>query len=251
MLLFKLYLVVESEGSAVSGSAQSEMGNAHELLLRAVAEELKLPLLQITRHAELHGDDSEFQDIHTSAEMALRLVDGYLLGLELSAMQGSFELEPLSVAAVLYDTAQELTGFAKLYDVSLTLDIGSAQPPVMAHRKGLQAALFSLGSNLIAALAAGNEDRELQLALHRGPGGVIAGAYGSPDRLNQKSLRQARELYGHVRQPLSKLITGSAAGIFVADTLLNAMSARLLSSRHDHSYGLAASLPYSRQLSLV
>jgi hypothetical protein len=235
----------------VLGSTHSEMGNAHELLLRAVAEELKLPLLQITRRAELHDTDSEFKDIHTSAEMALRLVDGYLLGLELNAVQGSFELEPVSVAAVLYDTAHELSSFAKLYDVAVTLDISAAQPPVMAHRKGLQAALFSLGSNLIAALAVGEEDRTLQLALHRGPGGVIAGAYGTNDHLTQQNLRQARELYGHVRQPLSKLMTGSAAGIFVADTLLSAMSARLLSSRHAHSYGLAASLPYSRQLSLV
>jgi hypothetical protein len=238
----------------VSDVIDKQRESAHELLLRAVAEELKLPLLQIARYAELDeliNSSTSLKDIRTNADMALNLVDGYLLGLELNAAQAHFELEPVSVSAVLNDTAHELQGFAKLYDVTVTLDIATIQGPVMAHRRGLQVALVSLGSNLLTALAAGEDNRELQLALHRGANGLVAGVYGVDSQLNQKSLRQARELYGRTRQPLHNLLAGSAAGIFVADVLLGAMSSRLLPSRHAHYYGLAASLPYSRQLTLV
>jgi hypothetical protein len=238
----------------VSGRVSEQTGGAHELLLRAVAEQLKLPLLQIARRAELYeliDSTGELTNIRSNADMALRLVDGYLLGLELNAAQGSFELEPVSMSAVLNDTAHELQRFARLYNVSITLDIPSAQGPVMAHRRGLQAAMISLGSTLLATIAVTDESSELQLALHRGPHGLIAGIYGVGDHSTRQSLRQARELYGHVRQPLQHLVAGSAAGIFVADTLFNAMSSHLTLSRHAHLYGLAASLPYSQQLSLV
>lgn len=238
----------------MSGSADNQTGSRHELLLRAVAEELKLPLTQIARRAELQGliaEDTSFTDIRTNADMALRLVDGYLLGLELNTSQGSFDLEPVSLSAVLCDTAHELERFAKLYNVSITLDIASVGGPVMAHRHGLQAALFSLGSNLVTALSVSDEGRELQFALHRSSTGLVAGAYGTSNQVNRQNLRQARKLYGRAHQPLQSLVTGSAAGIFVADTLLEAMSSRLSPSRHAHRYGLAASLPFSRQLTLV
>jgi hypothetical protein len=238
----------------VSIVADDQTGGVHELLLRAVAEELKLPLLQVARSAELYelqDGGNGFTDIRTKADMALRLVDGYLLGLELNAAQSSFELEPVSVSAVLNDTAHELQRFAKLYGVSVTLDIATVHGPVMAHRRGLQAALMSLGSNLVAALSVSEENRELQLALHRAAGGLVAGVYGTSNQLNRQNLRHARQLYGHTRQPLNCLVAGSAAGIFVADTLLQAMSSRLLPSRHANQYGLAASLPFSRQLTLV
>ena len=238
----------------MSSSTDDYTGGAHEFLLRAVAEELKLPLTQIARQAELHeiiNSASDLADIRTNADMALRLVDGYLLGLELSAAQGSFELEPVSVSAVLNDTAHELERFAKLYGVMVTLDISSVQGPVMAHRRGLQAALFSLGSNLVTALSTSEENKELQLALHRSSTGLVAGVYGTSSNINRQNLRKARELYGRARQPLQSLVAGGAAGIFVADTLLEAMSSRLLPSRHARRYGLAASLPFSRQLTLV
>lgn len=238
----------------MSNLADDQMGGAHELLLRAVAEELKLPLTQIARRAELSElvtTVNSFRDIRINADMALRLVDGYLLGLELNAAQASFELEPVSVAAVLQDTAHELERFAKLYDISVSLDIASVHGPVMAHRRGLQAALFSLGSNLITAVSMNEDGGELQLGLHRSSTGLMAGIYGTSNHVNRQALRQARELYGHARQPLHSLVTGSAAGIFVADTLLTAMSSRLLPSRHAQHYGLAASLPFSRQLTLV
>ena len=72
-------------------------------LMRALAEELKLPLMQISRSAELGQLDSgnNLQIIETTASNALRLLDGYILTTQLMGEQQQLEIEPVSVTAVL------------------------------------------------------------------------------------------------------------------------------------------------------
>src|SRR4051812_2507072 len=128
-----------------------------EQLLLGLAEQLKLPLLQIARRAELStfGQDVDLAAIQATADSALRLIDSYLLGVRLAETgQESLALEPVSVSSVLYDTAQQLSSVAQFYGVHLELSIGGKYGPVLAHRQGLQAALTSLGTALIEALPA-------------------------------------------------------------------------------------------------
>jgi phytoene/squalene synthetase len=63
--------------------------------------------------------------------------------------------------------------------------------------------------------------------------------------------RRAHELYGHARQALPELAVSSGVGVFVADSLLNTMSAKLRVAHHQTLSGLAVTLQPSRQLSLV
>ena len=81
-----------------------------ERLLRALAEQLKMPLLQIARTAEFAaetGDTKSLTNISYIAETALRLVDGFLLSADRQA-QEVFHLEPVSVSSILQDTAHKL-----------------------------------------------------------------------------------------------------------------------------------------------
>jgi len=224
-------------------------------LLLSVAEELKLPLLQIAREAERGelGGQTDVQSIRVAADSALRLLDNYALGVRL-ALEPAAELMPesVSVSSILYDTGQQLDALAKSYGVALELNIGGRFGPVLAHRQGLQAALVSLGAALIEALPAQDSPQlKLQLATHRSRYGIVAGLYANTKLLSNEALRRGRALQHRSRQPLLDLTHTSGAGIFVADAILQAMRLNLRASRHHRLYGLGTVLQPSKQIQLV
>ncbi|HET6924907.1 MAG TPA: hypothetical protein VFH39_03705 [Candidatus Saccharimonadales bacterium] len=227
-----------------------------EQLLLAVAEELKLPLLQVSRMAEygrLEDSTATLADIQTTADAALGLLDTYLFGARL-ALDGDYglQLEPVSVSSVLYDAGQQLDRLAKLYGVELELSISGRFGTVMAHRGGLQSALTSLGYALIEALPNLQNGRlTLQLGAHRCRYGIVAGVYSEAEQLTTEALRAGRKLQGHSRQPLPTLTHGGGAGVFVADAILQAMDSQLTPTRHHRLYGLGTVLKPNSQLQLV
>lgn len=236
---------------------QPEKGSAAvvpQQLLLSVAEELKLPLLQIARRVE-HGQmggELDLAAIQATASTALGLLDNYALAVRLAMEPQHFALDSVSVSSVLYDAGQQLTAYAKAYDVELQLNLGGRFGPVQAHRQGLQAALVSLAAALIEALPAqGAPQMKLQLAAHRSRYGIVAGVYAETKQLSQEALQRGRQLQRSSRQPLLNLSHSSGAGIFVADALLSAMDLSLKPSRHHHLYGLGAVLQPNHQMQLV
>ena len=228
---------------------------AAQRLLLSIAEQMKLPLLQISRQVELSRiqQPADLNQIRTLTDNALQLIDSYSLGLQL-ASQAPFELAPeaVSISSVLYDVDQQLRSLARLYNVQMELNIGGKFGPVLAHRRGLQSALAGLTSALIEALppqaTAGNK---LQLATHRCRYGIVAGVYANVPSLSNEALRRGRKLYGASRQPLVEVSHTSGAGIFVADAIFRAMRLKLHVSRHHNLYGLGVVLQPSPQLALV
>lgn len=223
-------------------------------LLLGVAEELKLPLIQIARqaeHAQLSGQ-TDAKSIQATADTALRLLDNYILGVKLAMEPNRLDIESVSVSSVLYDAGQQLDAMAKSYGVNLELNISGKFGPVLAHRAGLQAALVSLGAALIEALPAHDTTQlKLQLATHRCRYGIVAGLYTDAKQLSNEALHKGRQLQKHSRQPLIHLTHTSGAGIFVADTILQAMDLQLVASRHHRLYGLGTVLQTNNQLQLV
>lgn len=218
---------------------------------------MKLPLLQIVRQAELGaltGDAAGSLDqARTNADVALKLIDGYLLSMRLAA-EGTEQIqqESVSISSILYDAAHELHPIAQLYGVELELSLGGKFGPVTAHREGLQNALVSLGYALIEALpATASPQLRLQLAAHRCRYGIVAGLYADVDRLTTEALRQGRKLQGTARQPLPAFSHCGGAGVFVADAILTAIGARLKVSHHQRRSGLGAVLQPNAQLQLV
>ncbi len=230
-------------------------------LLSSVAEQLKVPLTIIARQAEANQLNAETHPLHLSqmtamriqADAALSLVDSYLLGLQLLSEQGTLDLEPVSVSSLLADTAHSLDRYAKQYDVDLELHVAGKYEPVMAHARGLKAAMLSLGYTLIESQAAQptGKRHQLNLAVHRTQHGIVAGVYGDYEQLSSAGWRRALALYGRAQQPFVALSAGSGAGLFVADTILHAMSARLRVGRYQKQSGLATTLQPSQQLQFV
>jgi hypothetical protein len=230
---------------------------ANELLV-SVAEQLKVPLAIIARHAELGSLTGEPQKIDagliaTQADAALLLVDSYLLGLELLRTQTQLELEPVSVSSLLVDTAHDLYRFARQYGVDVQLETAGKYGPVMSNPRGLKAAMLSLGFALVEAQPAleGRRNKRIVLATHRTPHGIVTGIYGMHQMVSAGAWRRALALCGKARQPLTELGAGPAAGLFVADTILRSMDSRLRVGKYLRRGGLAATLQPSRQLQLV
>ncbi|MFI5270747.1 MAG: hypothetical protein ACHQT9_01745 [Candidatus Saccharimonadales bacterium] len=224
-------------------------------LLLGVAEELKLPLLQIARQSELVSlnDEAAKNTIQATAETALRLLDNYVLGVRLALEPQQFPAEAVSVSSILYDVSQQLDRYAKLYGVNLELNIAGKYGPVVANRRGLESALVSVGAALIEALPAlqGSKQLTMQLATHRSRYGVIAGVYTETKKVSNEALKHGRHMHGKSRQPLINLSHNSGAGIFVADAILHAMDLKLMASRHHRLHGLGTVLQPNNQLQLV
>ncbi len=225
-----------------------------ERLLLALAEQLKVPLMQIARRAELmqltRNSKQHTAAIELTADNALRLIDNYILSTRLHADK-TIMLEPVSLASVLHDTAQSLSKLADDYNCKLELHLSGRYEPVMAHREGLQAALISIGHDMIEAEVQQTKNPIVTLAAHRGKKGIVAGIFGDAEGLTADMFRRSRTLYGQTKQPLNTVSAHPATGIFVAYSLLNSMAARLRVAHYHKLSGLAATFLPSHQLRLI
>jgi len=228
----------------------------HRYLLISLAEQLKLPFIQISNEVELcsNGYNFDFSKVQTISDNALSLLEAYSLSLRLaSRLEYELVTESVSISSILYEALIELKSIAKLYDVQLELDINGKHGPVAVHRQGLQAAFVGLASSLIEALPAqaNKKNPVLYLASHRSRYGLVAGIYSSFPDLNNRVLNRGRSLQAYSRQPLMNLSQSSASGIFIADSILKALKLNLHASRHNNLSGFGVILRPSHQLSFV
>lgn len=229
---------------------------AQKRLLFSLAESLRLPLLQVARQAELAQLSKRpkpiLKNIELTADASLRLLDSYLLSLQL-AHDPKTPLSQVSVATILDKTAGELQKQAGLYNCNVQIKISGRYEPVLVHPEALQSALVSLGLVFIEAQQpVGKQKPTIQLAAHRNnAGGIVAGIFSDADNLSSAMFHRAKQLYGKSRHPLSQMLSTSGAGVFIADSLLANMSTHLRVAHHHKRAGLAATLLSSRQLELV
>jgi len=226
-----------------------ERFDSRQRLLIAMAEQLKLPLLQIARTAEQAGTSPSFQQSNTissTADIALRMIDGYLLSI--LPVQDQLPLEPILVSAVLQDTAHRLSKVASDYNCQIEVSISGRQAPVMANRKNIEIAYTLLLYAFIQAQENPVTIQRVLLATHKTPNGLEAGIFGDQKGINNEMLRRARALCGSARQPLPFMSSSGGAGVFIADNLLQAMNAPLHIAKHQKLNGLAATLLFSYQL---
>jgi hypothetical protein len=222
---------------------------AQERLLHALAEQLKLPLLQIARQAELGAAEAN-DSIRYIAHISIQLIDGYLLGMGQEGQQ-QLELEPVSVSSMLQNTAHKLYKLAKDHDCDLEVRLAGRYGPVMANRQSVEAAFTMLGYSMIESQVANGQRHRLIFGAHKSQKGLVTGIFTSEANITTDALRRARALYGTASQPIPSLSVGTGAGIFVADSILANMATPLHVAKHNKLTGLAATLLPSRQMQLV
>lgn len=224
-----------------------------EGLFLSLAEQVKLPFVQVTHAAELMQGNTSVQEnkqtIIEVSQAAVRLIDGFMLSVKLQNEQ-QLNLEPVPVSSLLYDTAQILDGYAKMHDCELRLEVAGKYEPVMANSVALQYALANLGYSFIGA-AREEKQKIIKLAVKRTRSGISAGVFGEVSNISGTLLTQAKQLRGKVHQPFTQFTSDNAAGVFVADSLFEALGSSMKVAKSGGMTGLAASFLPSRQLSLV
>jgi hypothetical protein len=230
--------------------------NSQERLFLSLAEQMSRPLLTVAHVSELAVDDDstasdQWQTVRTIVNASLQLVESYALSLRVQGRLTPLAPEPITISSLLYDTAERLVPLARQYAVEVELDTGPRVQPILADRMVLQSAFESLGQVFLASQAEAGYQSPIRLSAHRSRFGVVAGFYAGSTLLGVDSLRRARAVHGQARQPMQHLVSGPAAGVFVADSLLHALAARLHVARYHGMTGLAATLQPSQQLQLM
>jgi light-regulated signal transduction histidine kinase (bacteriophytochrome) len=212
-------------------------------LLINIVEHLKLPLTNIALKSEI----ANLTDIKSLADNSIRLIDGFVLGLNLA--QNELQLEPVSVSEVLSDAAHALSKTARIYDCNLNLKIEGRFAPVMSSKSEMQSALTLIGQTVIES----NLDRnsEVFISAYRSGDKIIAGVFKSGLKITNESLRKSIISAGQVLQGLPDFSHSSVAGIYTADLLLSKLSSKLQVFHHNNLEGLAGNFIPSQQLSLV
>ncbi len=221
-----------------------------ETQFRALAEQLKAPLIQIANEAELaqngpHASIEALVQIRQTTTQTLKFIDAYLL----SRQQQALALESVSIAAVLYDAAEMLRPMARLQGCDVEIHVDGRYGPAMAHREGLQTALVTIGQ---ALLQADSSPRPvLTMALYKTPSGLATGIFGTASELEAKALRRAlsnaESFFG--QKNMSANLGGT--GLQIANNIVQRMSSQLLVTRHRKLTGLVAHFQPSAQLQLV
>ena len=224
-----------------------------------LAEQVKLPFLQIAHASELMSESSDKvpmeqlrRDIRMTSQAALKLIDGYLLSVELQS-SSQLELESVSVSSIMFDAATSLRDYALAHDCDLELNVDGKFGPVLGHRQALLAGFVSLGYSFIESAVKPDNGAKarVDLSLRRTASGISAGVYVSNDRLSKSLLARAKDFGALNHQPLTAFDSGNGTGVFVADALFQSIGAPLKLARAHGLMGLAATLIPSRQLSLV
>lgn len=218
------------------------------LLFTALAEQLKIPLLQIVRLSEITSGSS-LPRISTISEQALRLVDAFVQSRDQQQMK--LNVEPVNTSAVLYDVAQALYPLAKQFDFVVEIDQQGRSVPVMAHRQSLKTMLTLLGTSFIeSGSEEENTTRHLILGTHRSARGTVVGAFSPQVKFSQNALEITRQLHGLATQSIPLLGQAGGAGLAIADKLSEQIHAPLRAYRHRSLIGIGSLLSSSHQLQL-
>jgi hypothetical protein len=227
---------------------QQSAASANERLLNALAEQLKLPLVQIAHGLETGVAQPKL--LADNARLAIKLIDSFLQTNN-ADQQIELQLEPVSLSAVMQDVAHQLYGHAKRYDCDLQIELAGRYGPVMAHRANVQSAFLALGFSMVESAQGYEQPAKITLAAHRTNKGLVAGVFGSNQALSSEMFRRAQSLYGASKQPFTGASASSSVGVFIAESLLGTMNTQLRVAKFRNMKGLGATFLPSHQLQLV
>lgn len=219
-----------------------------DMTTRALAYELKNPLINIARRAEL-ADPAALEDIQLMAEQSLSLIDSFLLTAQTEYGQVALDLEPASVGSILYDAAALMRHYSKRNNITLILD-DKTRETVMTHRPAISAVLNVFG-NIIMSIKKPDRHNEVVLSGYRTRDGSTGVGIFSDISFSQKDLDNALALQGKAHMPLANLSSSAHVSLIIADNLCRALGGGLKVKRIGGRSGLTTDMPISVQLAFI
>lgn len=210
---------------------------------RALAHELKYPLVEIARRAELSAVSSvDMLSVQQSAEQALRLIDSYLLSAQSEYGQQQLELQPLTAGSILYDASLNLSTL----QIPVIID-DRAHDPIMSHRLGLTSFL-ELCAKVIGSYE--NAQRVVLRSFKTRSGEVGVGVL-SEHIMHEDDLKIAQSLAGRAHMPLARLSSNAHVSLLIADNLSKALGGTMQVKKMGRMSGFVTTLPRSEQFALL
>lgn len=227
--------------------------NGTDDLMRNVAEDVKTPLVRILSQIQLSKVTGTLNDdlIEATADAALRLLDSYIVSTQIYNGQQQLTLEPVSVGALMQDSARYLARLARQHNCDFSIEVRRGVGLVMANPLALQAALTSLGYSFLYALQEPKKKHRISYVARVTKEGIQAGVFSKDVMFFADSLHKIRNLQGRARQLAPDLAHGSATGIAIADSLFKSMHTDLKAARYSSARGLSVTLLPSQQLALL
>ncbi|MGI9027643.1 MAG: hypothetical protein ACR2FM_02235 [Candidatus Saccharimonadales bacterium] len=220
--------------------------SSHDRLLRALAYELKQPLIRIARQAE-SGEVTTLGTIQSTAEQTLQLIDSYLLAAQAEYGQLALDLSPINTGSILYDTLYELREQASARGISLVLD-NRTHEPVMSHQPALSSILKVFATTLFDLQDSTNAKVLLRSYKTRA-GKIGIGLFGSAT-LTKTDVERALMLQGKAHLSLARA-GNTHIPLAIAEGLCRAIGSSLQVKHMGRLSGLVTELPRSEQLSWV
>ncbi len=216
----------------------------------ALAEQLKLPLLQIAYLAESSqgNEPSTPIEIKGISYRALSLIDGYLQAR--TQAQTALNLTTIDSGSVFYDVVSDLKPFASSRGFDISINKNSKQL-ITAHVKSLRTMLLLTGIYMIeSADREQSGSRKLVLGAHRVRGGVVVGVFSGGVTIGQQMINILKKLQGQAHQILPMVNSDGGMGLVIADELGKQMNTSLRAYKHNSLQGIGSILPISHQLDM-
>jgi hypothetical protein len=226
------------------------LGDTEDMNLRALVFQLKNPLVNIARLAEL-GDEQTPYNIQSTAEQALMLIDSYLLHAQTEYGQVALDLEPACLGSVLYDVSAQMRERANWHNIDLVID-DRVSEPVMTHRPALNTIMNVFGETLLGAhREKTSKNMNIVLRGYKTRAGNLGIGMFSEVKLSQDDIRRAMQLQGRAHMPLSALSNSAHVSLAIAEGLCRAIGGSMTVKHMGGLSGFATELPRSEQLALV
>lgn len=231
--------------------------SSNHILLKSVAEELRLPLVQISRLSESKNDDKQtiignLKIIESSADLALQLLESYILGLDYNDGQKQIELSPITMGAVFNDVAHQVHKIANQNNCDIELEIKNTHP-IMGNYEAIKLAFINIANSILVSTDTNEikERRSMTLSVFsKGPKN-FAGIYTNNLNITRSSWERSLLMFEKSRQKMPNFSANNCSGFYVAHNILETMSSTLIPSKHNGMRGLAADFKLSHQMQLV
>lgn len=216
-----------------------------QILFRALAEQLKLPLVQIAHGAEMAGQIQ----INNNARNGLQLLENFILSLD-NRNQIELNLEPVAVGAVINDTLHKLSSRASDYRVEIDYRPQHRQPPVMASYRHFCAGMEILIGNFIENCQLTNPKNSSKIIINSATRRqkIQIGIYGIEPKIISAYRSYLKNRYTNHLQPA---IIKSLSSLYLADNLLQMMSSTILPTHKLSLSGLNFQLNKAKQLKMM